>query len=231
MRISEIFHSLQGEGPDTGVSTVFIRLQGCLAGCKWCDTKYSWGEGGEELSINEIMSRVTGINNCSASVYITGGEPLEQEQELKKLVSELIRNDYWVTVATNGTLPRPTWWNKVIWDVDCKCPSSGVSVFDWAWATIGKKNRIKFVVSDETDLRFVEEMLSQLYIKAITFCPTILVSPVIPGRGRGLLVVDRSVEWRQKIWMQKVWNFCIKYNLRYSLQVHKVVFGNRKRGV
>ena len=42
LRVSELFYSIQGEGPTLGKPSVFIRLAGCNLECVWCDTKYSW---------------------------------------------------------------------------------------------------------------------------------------------------------------------------------------------
>ncbi len=51
MFISEIFHSIQGEGELTGVPSAFIRTSGCNLRCSWCDTKYaSWAPEGTEMS-------------------------------------------------------------------------------------------------------------------------------------------------------------------------------------
>ncbi len=112
---------------------------------------------------------------------------------------------------------RPIWWKRVTWDIDVKCPSSGVDIFDFSWTSVGRKNRLKFVVSSETDLLFVVDKLEVL---KGALQPTVLVSPMIP--------LARDSLTGQREWFQNVWNICIRYNLRYSLQVHKVVFGNRK---
>ncbi len=39
-RIVEIFESLQGEGWNTGMPAVFVRLGKCNLACGWCDTDY-----------------------------------------------------------------------------------------------------------------------------------------------------------------------------------------------
>jgi organic radical activating enzyme len=46
LRVTEIFHSLQGEARDAGRPTVFVRLTGCPLRCVWCDTEYAF-QGGQ----------------------------------------------------------------------------------------------------------------------------------------------------------------------------------------
>ena len=38
----EIFSSVQGEGPDVGASTLFVRFGGCDLRCRWCDSPHTW---------------------------------------------------------------------------------------------------------------------------------------------------------------------------------------------
>ncbi len=38
-KISEIFKSIQGEGPYQGINQVFVRFFGCNLCCRFCDTK------------------------------------------------------------------------------------------------------------------------------------------------------------------------------------------------
>lgn len=226
IKVNELFNSLQGEGPDIGVSTVFLRLTGCNVACVWCDTKYAWQEG-EELSIAEVVNRISEVDTFpSKRVYITGGEPLVQGVELGNLVKKLAYYGYTVTVATNGTLVPPDWWEYCIWDIDMKCPTSGVSVFNRSWATSGTHNRIKFVVADRHDLDFVLRMLPSL---TGSRCPALIVSPMIPQSSSDNYInpVDRMALVKNN-WLQEVWSFCIQYNLRYSLQIHKVIFGVKK---
>ena len=77
MRVSEIFLSLQGEGPSAGTPAHFIRLQGCDVGCHWCDTKYSWDlAGGREHSAEAACDEAEMLG-AAPLLVITGGEPLE----------------------------------------------------------------------------------------------------------------------------------------------------------
>jgi 7-carboxy-7-deazaguanine synthase len=75
LRISEIFHSLQGESTRAGLPTVFVRLAGCPLRCQWCDTAYAFS-GGETLSLDAILDRVAAF--ACPTVCVTGGEPLAQ---------------------------------------------------------------------------------------------------------------------------------------------------------
>src|SRR5438094_3219765 len=77
-RIAECFHSIQGEGVSAGVPCVFVRLQGCSVGCRWCDTKYSWDPaGGREQTLAALLADVEAF--ACRRVVVTGGEPLESE--------------------------------------------------------------------------------------------------------------------------------------------------------
>jgi len=111
MRISEVFVSVQGEGPSVGRPAVFLRLAGCNLSCSWCDTKYAWFRG-EELGVDVVAERVLDLLRRFRGVnllVVTGGEPLLQSEELVELLSRLRRElpHLEVEVETNGTVnPR-----------------------------------------------------------------------------------------------------------------------------
>jgi len=97
MQISELFYSIQGEGPQVGMPAWFVRTCGCNLNCSYCDSKYAW-KNGIKMSTKQIKGK---INNSCKNVIITGGEPLLQEDllDLMKLLSD--KNVY---VETNGTI-------------------------------------------------------------------------------------------------------------------------------
>ena len=75
LRITEIFHSLQGESKTVGIPTVFVRLTGCPLRRKYCDTAYAF-DGGELIELDVIKAALEEVG-CDY-VTVTGGEPLAQ---------------------------------------------------------------------------------------------------------------------------------------------------------
>lgn len=102
MRVNEIFHSLQGEGYNSGTPAVFIRFSGCNLQCPFCDTQH---ESGTEMTEQEVVEAVKHLAPCSLLVVITGGEPaLQLTASLVDALHEIRKR---VAVETNGTLPLP----------------------------------------------------------------------------------------------------------------------------
>jgi 7-carboxy-7-deazaguanine synthase len=125
-RITEVFHSIQGEGATAGRPAVFVRLQGCSVGCGWCDTKYSWDPAaGREVTLAGLLDEVAGFP-CRRAV-VTGGEPLESPL-FAPLVAALAGRGYAVEVETSGTLAPPADAPATIqWNVSVKLAGSGVA--------------------------------------------------------------------------------------------------------
>jgi 7-carboxy-7-deazaguanine synthase len=105
MRISEIFHSIQGEGAFAGTPTVFVRTTGCNLRCWFCDTPYtSWDPEGERRSWQSVLEAALAYD-CE-HVDVTGGEPLLQP-EVVPLTRALREAGRFVTIETAGTVFRP----------------------------------------------------------------------------------------------------------------------------
>ena len=123
LRVSEIFLSLQGEGPSAGTPAHFVRLQGCDVGCHWCDTKYSWDErGGERMELEEIWTRALALGKAPLLV-VTGGEPLAQPG-LTPLLEQALARWPRVEVETSGIEPPPLSHARLSYNVSPKLPSA-----------------------------------------------------------------------------------------------------------
>mgnify|MGYP005863094905 CR=1 FL=1 len=108
-KINEIFYSIQGEGYNTGVASVFIRFSGCNLSCDFCDT---WHIDYTEMDKEEIFAAIS-VYPCK-NILLTGGEPTYQT-ELAKLVKFFKDNGYRIAMETNGTgkVPEEIDWVTV----------------------------------------------------------------------------------------------------------------------
>lgn len=102
-KVNEIFYSIQGEGFFTGQPAVFIRFSGCNLKCPWCDTKH---EEGQYYTKTELEKAVDGITHGNEDIIIvfTGGEPTLQLSD-----EEILLQDYFTCIETNGTNKPPKW--------------------------------------------------------------------------------------------------------------------------
>lgn len=191
-----------------------------LTGCTFCDTIYARnGEGGREMTIEEVAEEAHRLEpHYRGWVCITGGEPLYQIEGVHELI-KLLKKMYGhrIEVETNGSIPPPPWYTIVdSWVADMKCPSSGVSsVSKVEWFDTRFCDQIKFVVGTQEDLDFAERLILRYMAKN----PIILVSPVVDPVG------DASLN---KAWLQEVAEFCKGERVRLSLQLHKIIWGNKK---
>jgi organic radical activating enzyme len=115
-----VFTSIQGEGPEVGRSTVFVRFGGCDLRCRWCDSPNTWrtsqtcriedraGSGQfterpnpvSAEAIVEIVSRLA--PRPATWISLTGGEPLLQPEAVSAVVEELVAADRRIYLETHG---------------------------------------------------------------------------------------------------------------------------------
>jgi 7-carboxy-7-deazaguanine synthase len=147
--VSEMFCSLQGEGPFVGERQVFLRTAGCTATCSWCDTVYSKIETprfvihgtdkrvlANPLGVEAVLDEVAGFARANApvrTVSITGGEPLEQPEFTGALARGIKQLGLRVYLETNGVHPQALEamldWVDVI-AMDIKLPSA-IGTEEW----------------------------------------------------------------------------------------------------
>ena len=208
LRITEIFHSLQGESRSVGLPTVFVRLTGCPLRCLYCDTAYAFS-GGEWQDIDDILQQVRGFG-C-AHVCVTGGEPLAQKGA-GELLSALCDAGYEVSLETSGALDIGSVDPRVSRVMDIKTPGSGevernlMGNLDQLTA----RDQVKFVIGDERDYDWSRELLEthRLHQRC-----EVLFSPVY-----GTLPASRLAEWVLRD----------RLPVRFQLQLHKLLWGDER---
>lgn len=161
-KISEIFHSIQGEGKYTGREQVFVRFFECNMHCVWCDTPSSIGDTTrhcKEYGLEELLCEVRDLWPGCHSVSLTGGEPLMQKDFIKELLPFFKKEEMRSYLETNGIFAPAL--AALIDDVDIiamdfKLPSSTQCRPYWeehaAFLRIARQKEvfIKAVVSSDT---------------------------------------------------------------------------------
>ena len=219
LRVTEIFHSIQGESTWAGMPCTFVRLTGCPLRCVWCDTAYAF-HGGRKVSLEGILDRVREIG-CRL-VEITGGEPLIHRSAFS-LVDRLLEEDFTVLIETSGSEDISPLDPRAHVIMDLKCPDSGECHRN-RWENLEHLNandEVKFVIAGRTDYEW---------------CSTVI-------RGRGL---DRRVEdgslgglLVSPVWGEDgpglenlaTWVLADRLPVRVQTQLHKHIWDPARRGV
>lgn len=206
LKITEIFHSLQGEADTVGVPTVFVRLTGCPLRCQYCDTAYAF-HGGEWWETQAVVARVREF--ATRYVCVTGGEPLAQKACLT-LLTQLCDAGLRVSLETSGAMALAAVDPRVVRVVDVKTPGSGEEVRNRyaELAALRSQDLVKFVICDRGDYEWSRAKLRGL---ALPEGCTVLFSPSheqLPARE----LAD--------------WILHDRLSVRFQIQLHKYLWGN-----
>ncbi len=217
LRITEIFHSIQGESTWVGAPCTFVRLTGCPLRCTWCDTEYAF-HGGQKMTLSEIVARV---RDYSASVVeITGGEPLVHPGSFD-LARLLLDEGYTVLVETSGAFDIAPLDDRVHVIMDLKCPGSGESDRN-RWENLdhlSSRDEIKFVVADRADYEWAREVVRSKGLAdrlRAGELAAILMSPVW-----GAVDLEAMAKWILDDGLP----------VRFQMQLHKLIWGATATGV
>lgn len=231
LRLNEHYVSIQGEGPNVGVLTQFVRFSGCNMRCAgWpCDTQYAiqpalyrndpkveWGQ-----LVGQIyrMSTSTGARH----VCLTGGEPFMQDaNRLANVAKELLDLGFSIDIFTNGSFPFPGWiWRPDVTIVlDWKLPGSGESEtnLDVRRANailLRAKDAIKFTVKDKDDLICAQAVFHTMREELSTW------QQMFVGRVWDEISDNDIIEFIKA--NQLPW--------RLNVQLHKYLWPNVERGI
>lgn len=175
---SEIFSSVQGEGPYVGERHLFVRFCGCHRDCIFCDTntertdtvlvETDSGSGTFEqvrnpLTVEQVVELIQQVDRkrTNKRISLTGGAPLLQANFLHELLPRLCADEYSIYLETAGDLPQQLksiieWIDIVAMDVKLSSVTKEPNTFPAHWQFL-KNCRdfdadvfVKMVVSSET---------------------------------------------------------------------------------
>ena len=206
LRVTEIFHSLQGEADAVGWPTAFVRLTGCPLRCGYCDTAYAF-YGGEWRTIADVMRVVAATG--ATRVCVTGGEPLAQPNCLT-LLTRLCDAGHAVSLETSGAIDWTPVDPRVSRVVDVKTPGSGESARNLLQLLprLTAHDQLKFVLCDRADYDWAVALIARE--RLADRCP-VLFSPVF-GQLEPRALAD--------------WILADKLPVRFQLQLHKLLWND-----
>ncbi|MCB0319758.1 MAG: 7-carboxy-7-deazaguanine synthase QueE [Bdellovibrionales bacterium] len=230
--LSEVFYSIQGEGPYSGMPAVFVRFSGCNLRCEWqlsdgrtqrCDTPYaSWKPEKMHCATEEILQRILQASKECRDVIITGGEPLLQ-RNLPSLIGTLKDQGYRLHLETNGTIPVPSQFDVVVCSPKLHCSSPA----HLRLRRVHERRRI--VSSKEIDGRDKKNFLK------FVIAPTTDFSEVLEVQGslgfpneRTYLMPEGNDRQSVMLATERVWKLAEEHGLRFSSRLHILAWGNER---
>lgn len=237
--ISETFYSIQGEGKYIGAPSIFLRTQGCVLNCIWCDTYNVW-KSGKLYDFEELKKYWYNNNWMKPNIHlvITGGEPLARQDEISSFLEYLIESpnlsfEYFnkIEVETSGTvLPKESFLSRIEphYNVSPKLKNSSMEIerrvrnslkyfSDLSWETNPdfSSSIFKFVVKTKEDVKEAIET----YIKPFEINPiSIYLMPECITREELEEMEPKIVELAKE------------YGFNYSTRLHLHIW-NKATGV
>lgn len=229
MLLSEIFHSLQGEGVLAGTPSVFVRASGCNLRCAWCDTPYaSWNPEGETRSVAEILAEIERLP--ARHVVLTGGEPMIAK-EIRELAAAVRATGRHITIETAATIaPEGIACDLASLSPKLRNSAPEVANAGAAWRIRHEATRwqpdvvaawlrdydyqLKFVVSSADDLAEIESLLAQL--------------PVAPPRHKVLLMPEGVAAETLRARTAWLVGLCKERGYRFAPRLHIEWYGNKR---
>lgn len=226
MKISEIFHSIQGEGKYSGRPSTFIRVAKCNLTCpsfglNGCDSYYAVDDKYQnewfDITLDEIQKEID--KNPKSDIVLTGGEPTLFYKELYPIIQN--NQNKLITIETNSTIyidfEKYPLYKNVAFAMSVKLSNSGESESKRIKPEViknislnAKKSFFKFVINRDLN----EE------IKKITKDVNIPIYCMPLGESENELQKNSFF----------VFDFCLKNSYNYSDRIHIRIF-DKKKGV
>lgn len=232
--VTEIFSSIQGEGPYVGVRQIFLRLPKCNLTCPYCDTETKvpeqfrvekvpgtrfFSKMENPVPLNKLFDILQTFDfSIHHSLSVTGGEPLLWADELQILFPYLKEKGLNIYLETNGTMPDQLLQILPLVDVismDIKLPFDSKTYWDvhesFLRYSIQKEVFVKIIVNKDTalkDLQHACDLIARVDPSILT-----ILQPVTQTQVIQTPIFKQLLEWQSRLLKKLV-------NVRVIPQTH-----------
>lgn len=257
VKLTEMFVTIQGEGPMTGVPSLFVRFGGCNLRCRWknddgteslCDTPYaSYAPEGKLIGLEPLAADIAQalITNRIRHVVLTGGEPtlvpisdlvdhVRDGLEGASQAGAMVPTNVHFTLETNGTNPVDLAYTVDQLCISPKLPSSGnpASTMDTATSVA------ELISLNKDNLTFVkvvagtDEELTEAHRFFMDLIVQMELRDMSPPKDYADFAIMPQGSTPERIAENtpRVVSFCIKHDYRFCDRLHIRIWGG-KRGV
>ena len=233
--LSECFLSIQGEGPEVGVPTIFVRVFGCnmKPPCPWCDSMYAVqkiDDTAERVPVEAVVNKIREYD-C-LDVTFTGGEPLLYQEQMHSIMQLLsLTDNYKFHFETNGLIIPPWEWTEkfdITYAVSPKLHAIELKedqhLHNDCGAYIGCLRRWCTFMKDNMFFKFV-------YEGPETIEKLKLLKRMLMGMHNGIdiYLMPEGNEFDEKKYKDCA-DECIKHHYKMTPRLHNIIWGP-KRGV
>ncbi len=212
--VSEIYRSVLGESVQTGRLCSVVRLVGCHRRCGYCDSAYAFA-GGRSMSVEQVLSDIDALG--ASCVLLTGGEPLLQDEGLV-LMRHLVDLGLDVVLETSGTKgpARSGRCPRACAGRGHQDPGSGIAPINRLGRLefLNAGDELKFVCTDRDDYEWCRDL-----IRAGDRLPEATTKTLSPAHDR--LAPGDLADWI----------VADALDVRFQVQLHRLTWPDRERGV
>lgn len=206
--IADLFTSVCGEGPTSGLKAFFVRFGKCTRKCVWCDAGFNKPIDDIKYVSFDLLARQLQKMHDEKGLHIcfTGGEPSLFDDIIRELVTGLGLDDF--SIETNGDNFSRVFWHMLdnvngYFIISPKLNSSGKkSEIDFELFMF-KNVYAKFVAANNDDIVDLHSILQQHSDK---FFNDVYIQPV-----------DNNIKL-----VEQIMSLDFGANIRLGCQMHKV---------
>ena len=196
---------MQGETTRAGLPTWFVRLAGCDLACSYCDTARARDPAaGRAMTVDEILAAIA--TPALPHVAITGGEPMQQVQEVNALIAALAALKREILIETNGAHPIDLLDPRAVRIVDVKTPGSGMAD-RMCWRNLDLvtlRDEVKFVLTGREDYDWSKDVLSRHRLADRTTVLFGTAAPLLDPAALARWILDDGLPVRLNLQLHKL---------------------------